>query len=248
MAQPRAQRDRGFEYLDDPDISSVVAARSLRDVALANRLFGGTRAMLSEVRQVFREQQGRGTRHLTLLDVGTGLGDIPVVVAKEATRFGIQVRAVGIEISEPMARVARQSAIPVLAADARALPFADDSIDIVTCSLVLHHLDNHDSLCMLRECSRVARTAVVVADLQRSVVAMALLWLVSFPLRFHPISRHDGVVSIKRGFSVAELRDLVASTTSAAVRCRRRWGWRVTAAWQPGTIPHSMLTSTPALP
>lgn len=247
MAQPRAERDRGFEYLDDPDISQAFAARSLRDVALANRLFGGTRAMLSEVRRVFREQQSFGTRELTLLDVGTGLGDIPVVLAKEATRFGIRVRAIGLEISESMARVARPSAIPVLAADARALPFGDNSIDIVTCSLVLHHLDDRQALGMLRECSRVARTAVVVADVQRSVVAMALLWIVSFPLRFHPISRHDGVVSIKRGYSRAELLTLVSSTTSAAVRCRRRWGWRVTAAWKPGTIPQSIQPPTPAI-
>lgn len=247
MAPPRAERDRGVEYLDDPDISQAVAARSLRDVALANRLFGGTRAMLSEVRQVFREQRDRGTRQLTLLDIGTGLGDIPVFLVKNATKFGIQVRAIGLEISEPMARVARPSGIPVLAADARALPFGDNSIDIITCSLVLHHLDDREALRMLRECSRVARTAVIVADLQRSVVAMALLWIVSFPLRFHPISRHDGVVSIRRGYSPAELSALVASTTSAAVRCRRRWGWRVTAAWKPGTIPHSILPPAPTI-
>lgn len=228
-------RDRGFEYLDDPDLPPEIAARSLRDIALSNRLFGGTRAILSEVRNVFRSLQAEGVKAATLLDVGTGLADIPIALIAEASKFDIRLNAIGLEITETMATVAHQRARNVVAGDARTLPFADRSIDIVTCSLVLHHLDHDDAVVMLRECTRVARVRVIVADLVRASLPIGLLWLVSFPLRFHPISRHDGMVSIRRGYTVYELQQLLCAANVRDARCQRRLGWRVTAAWQPGT-------------
>ncbi|MEP6832709.1 MAG: methyltransferase domain-containing protein [Gemmatimonas sp.] len=234
--QKLAGAKRGFEYLDDPALPPEIAARSLKDVAVANALFGGTRAILAEARATFGQQRDVGVRCLTLLDVGTGLGDIPAALRIEATRFGIQLRPFGLEITATMASLAPHNNVEAVAGDARALPFRNDSVDVVTCSLVLHHLDDADALLMLRECSRVARVRVIVADLRRSWLALALLWLVSFPLRFHPISRHDGMVSIRRGFTVAELRALIGQACNCKTECLSRLGWRVTASFKPGTI------------
>lgn len=228
-------RDRGFEYLDDPDLPPAIAARSLRDVALSNRLFGGTRAILRETRNVFQQLKAAGMKSATLLDVGTGLADIPVALVAEAASFGIRLNAIGLEITESMAKVAHHRTRNIVAGDARTLPFASRSIDIVTCSLVLHHLDYDDAVRMLRECTRVARVRVIVADLLRAKLPIGLLWLVSFPLRFHPISRHDGMVSIRRGYTVRELEQLLIAAGVREAHCRRRVGWRVTAVWQPGT-------------
>jgi hypothetical protein len=55
-------RRRGFEYLDEPTTSDATVSRSLRDVALANRLFGGARALLHELAPTFRSLAARGTR------------------------------------------------------------------------------------------------------------------------------------------------------------------------------------------
>lgn len=122
--------------------------------------------------------------------------------------------------------------VPVCA-DARALPFGTRSVDVVCCSQVLHHFSNGDAMRVLRELDRVARRRVIVADLRRSWVAVAALWSVSFPLRFHPVSRHDGVVSILRGFTRAELRALVREAVGVEPRVTYRVGFRVTASWTP---------------
>ena len=82
--------------------------------------------------------------------------------------------------------------------------------------------------------NRVARTRVVISDLRRSFVAAGGLWLASFILNFHSVSRHDGVVSIMRGFLPAELSELVSSVSGRKEVVRRRLAFRVTTSWTPG--------------
>jgi hypothetical protein len=77
---------------------------------------------------------------------------------------------------------------------------------------------------------------VIVSDIRRSWLAAAGIWLASWPLRFHPVSRHDGVVSVLRGFTRAELGAVVAAAVGVTPRVRRHRGFRVTAAWTPRAV------------
>lgn len=119
----------------------------------------------------------------------------------------------------------------MLCADALALPFADRSMDFVTCSQLLHHFEAPSALALLRELHRVARRWVIVSELRRSWAAAAGIWLASYPLGFHPVSRHDGVVSVFRGFRREELRTLVHDAVARDADVRDHLGFRTTAAW-----------------
>jgi hypothetical protein len=83
----------------------------------------------------------------------------------------------------------------------------------------------------------VARRAVIVSDLRRSWIAAAGFWLVSWPLGFHPVTRHDGVVSVLRGFTSAELARHVRDSTGRDADVRRHPGFRLTATWTPSPTP-----------
>lgn len=224
-------RRRGMEHLDVPGVEPALQRRSLRDVALANRLFGGTRAVLGELERVLPALPAVGA---TLLDVGTGLGDIPARAARMAARRGIRLTTLGLDAAEALARSSRAVLHAAMVGDVRRLPFADGSVDVVTCSQVLHHFADADAVAVLRELDRVARVAVIVSDLRRSWLAAAGIWAASFPLGFHPVSRHDGVLSVLRGFTAAELAHHVVAATDVTPHVRHRLGWRVTARWTPG--------------
>lgn len=232
-------RQRGREILDDPGADPALALRSLRDVALANRFFGGRRAVLAEVQRVVHAVPSRhGTvgepaGPLTLLDIGTGLGDIPRAAQRMAARRAVPMTTIGVELVPALARAAGTACSHALAADAMALPFADGSIDIVTCSQVLHHFEGAEAERLLRECTRVAKSAVIIGDLRRSWFAVAGLWAASFLLGFHPVSRHDGIVSILRGFTRSELQRLVEHATGCRAHVHRALGFRVVAVWSP---------------
>jgi SAM-dependent methyltransferase len=224
-------RRRGTELLDDPAADTALATRSLRDVARSNWWFGGASAVIAELKPVFGNAE-RNTA-LTLLDVGTGAGDIPALARRVAARRGIRLETVGLELTAPLAAASAVRGGHAIAGDARALPFADHSVDVVTCSQVLHHFGAAEAATLLAEMTRVARTRVIVADIRRSWAAAAGLWGASWALGFHPVSRHDGVVSVLRGFRVGELSGAVIAATGRVPSVHNRRGFRVTASWSP---------------
>ena len=205
----------------------MLRRRSHRDIQVSNVLFGAIRALLGEFERILPSLPSRAT----LLDVGTGVGDIPAKATQAAARRGVELTVVGLD-SVPELVTTTTHRVPMgVCANALQLPFADHCIDVVCCSQVLHHFEEQNALTLLREMHRVARRYVIVSDLRRSWLAVAGLWSVSFPLRFHPVSRHDGVASILRGFTTGELRSMVSRAVGADADVRNRLGFRVTATW-----------------
>lgn len=228
------ERRRGHEFLDLPDVPPGLASRSLADVARSNTLFGGARAILVELDPILAAAPGAA---LTLLDVGTGAADIPPRAVRLARRHGVRLTTIGVDDTEELARAARDRLDLSVLGDGFSLPLADRSVDVVTCSQVLHHFDFDGVARLCAEMARVARRAVVVGDLRRSWLAAGGFWAASFPLGFHPVSRHDGVLSVLRGFTPAELRDTIHRATGVVPVVTRRLGWRVTATWRPASTP-----------
>lgn len=225
------QRRRGVD-LPHSDVDPTLVERALRDVAQANAWFGGTRAVLACLGPVFRTRR----RWMTLLDVGTKAGDIPERARVFAARRDVALETMGLEHTVPIASRAARMTDQVHARDALALPFKDQSIDIVICSHVLHHFDDAEAVVLLREMDRVARSLVIVADLRRSWLAVVGMWLASFPLGFHPVSRHDGVRSVLRGYRRRELSALVTRATGVVPDATDRLGFRVTASWSAARV------------
>lgn len=223
-------RLRGVEHLDDPALDPALALRSLRDIRWSNRLFGGTNAVLRELRPIFAAAGSLG-RPLTLLDVGTGAGDVPAAARALARQLGVTLVTFGLEWTRHLADAASRAAGPSVAADARRLPIGTHSVDIVTCSQLLHHFDEADGQRLVAELHRVARRAVVVGELRRSWLAAAGIWLASWPLGFHPVSRHDGVVSVFRGFTAGELASVVTRAVGIRPSVRGARAFRLTATW-----------------
>jgi len=221
-------RRRGREILDDPSIDTATRVRSLADVSRSNRLFGGRRAAVAAVEAVMDS-----SAELSVLDVGTGLADIPAAIARRAAARGVRVTTIGVDEAVDLLLYARRCMTHGVGGTIRALPFRDSSIDVVLCSQLLHHFSGDDLPAVIAELDRVARRRVIIADLRRSWVAAAGFWLASFPLRFHRVTRHDGVVSVLRGFTETELRRLIIRTVGIDPAIERRLGFRLTASWSP---------------
>ena len=226
----------GTELLDDPRADPVLVGRQLRDIARLNALFGGTRAVLRELEPFFerrRRERGKGKGETwTLLDVGTGSGDIALATRAAARRRGIDLTAIGLELNPTAARIASAAGVPTIVADGNALPLGPRSVDVIVASQVLHHLPRAVAVRWIAAFDRVARRAVVLADLRRSRVAMAGVWAASVGLAMSGVTRHDAVVSLKRGYTLPEFRAMLEGAGVTAV-VRYQPGFRIVASWAP---------------
>jgi SAM-dependent methyltransferase len=220
----------GVELLDDPSADPVAVAESLRNIARANRWFGGAAA----VRYGLSRTLGAATpgEAFSLLDLGTGAGDLPRVAERWGSKRGIRIKPVGLELSRPAATLARHAGLGVIVGCAGTPPIRDKSVDVVLVSQVAHHLSPASVVRLFHTCDRLARRAVIIADLRRHALAISGFRLGSRLLRFDGITVADGVTSIRRGFSRSELLGLM---TRAGVRGRvdARPGFRLVATWLP---------------
>lgn len=229
---PLAQRASEREWLDEPISDRAVLAANLADIRRYNRYLGWVAAM---ARTVERFAQRRGLRDYTLLDVATGSADLPVALARRAARRGRPVRVLGSDLSAEVLACARghiareRAAVQLLRHDALRPPFAPGSVDLVTCALSLHHFDPDVAVRLLRSLAATARHGFIVGDLERGRLAYLGARL-SLLLTRNPYTRHDAPLSVRRAYTRAELRTLVAEARlmDYRVTVRRAFPFRLT--------------------
>jgi ubiquinone/menaquinone biosynthesis C-methylase UbiE len=202
---------------------------TLKDIVRVNTLLGGRAAAAFGLERLL-EGATPGSRR-TLLDVGAGSGDLAGHLVGRAARRGVALAPVIIERHPVAARLCRRAGLLSAVGDGGQLPLADRSVDIVLASQLLHHLERRSAATLLRELNRVARLGVIVADLRRHPVAALGIWLASYPLRLHPVTRQDGVTSVRRGFTRPELEQLLREAGLAGAVFRRP-GYRLVAVWR----------------
>ena len=205
-------------------------ALSLQNIARANRWFGGSAAVRFGLGRVLRGVERDQT--LSLLDLGTGLGDLPRMAVRWGARRGLRIIPLGLELNRAAARLARRREVGVAVGCAGTPPFRDKSVDVVLVSQVAHHLSAPSVVHLFRTCDRLARRAVIVSDLRRHVLAPPSFWCGARLLGFDPVTLSDGVTSIRRGFSRRELADLMARAGLQG-EVSYRPGFRVVATWLP---------------
>jgi SAM-dependent methyltransferase len=84
-----------------------------------------------------------------------------------------------------------------------------NSVDIIITTLVCHHLDDETLVTFLQQTLYTARLAVIINDLHRHIIAYWFYKIVSPLYTRNRLINHDGLLSIKRGFTRIELKRLL---------------------------------------
>jgi len=220
-------RSVAVELLDADQLDTRELAINLREMAMLNRLPGGTGDSVRAVDRLLGDQTAA-----TVLDIGTGSGDF---VRRLRRRRHVEVIAA--DLRPEVLEVARRnqagiSNVTILEADARALPLADGEVDVAHASMLLHHLDPDDAVLALAEMRRVARLGVVINDLRRGLIAFAMISAAVLVLSRGRYTRHDGVLSARRAYTVAEMDTLAARAGMSVVSRSSRFWPRVTTVYR----------------
>jgi len=191
------------EILDSADCPPREVGKSLRDLSRINRWFGGvatTRRLIERVAAATRKN------HFSLLEVAAGFGEVPKVAAWQLARKGITLDVSLLDRAHSHLLPGNRSVV----ADALALPFPDRAFDLVSSSLFAHHLEPAELARFVGEALRVSRCAVLINDLIRHPLHLALVYA-GFPLMRSYVSRVDGVASVRRAYVPEEMQQILSS-------------------------------------
>jgi ubiquinone/menaquinone biosynthesis C-methylase UbiE len=220
-------RSTAHEMLDAEHLDLLELRRNLREMAMLNRLPGGIGSSVRAVERLLGEQT-----EATVLDVGTGSGDFAKRLRR---RRHVEVIASDLrpEVLEIAARnLAGTNHVTLLNADARDIPLADGEVDVAHASLLMHHFDPDDAVRAFAEMRRVARLGVVINDLRRGLLPFAMTAAAVLALSRGAYTRHDGVLSARRAYTLAELDTLAARAGLRRVNRSGRFWARVTTVYR----------------
>jgi 2-polyprenyl-3-methyl-5-hydroxy-6-metoxy-1,4-benzoquinol methylase len=218
-----AREERRLERLDVPLPAADLAA-SLADIERLNAWLGGHRLTLTEI--AGRIAALPRDRRVIVVDVGGGRGDLALHLVAWARRDGRSLRVLVLDRDAATAALARRHCahapeVTVIQGDATALPLREGAVDVAVSVLTLHHLDPSGAATMLAAMRAAARDGIVVNDLLRGRLAWLTVWLVTRVFACHPVSRHDGPLSVRRAYSVPELVTLAEKAGLGRFAVRR---------------------------
>jgi len=214
------QRPIVQELLDDDLGTQAEIAQSLRDLRRINDWFGGTGSTIRLLRQV-AERTGR--RSLNLLEIGAGSGHVPLAARERLAKRGIELK---ITLLDRVASHLPPHGVAAVVGEATQLPFRDGSFDVVAFNLLAHHFAPETLEVVAGEALRVARVAVLINDLIRSRMHLALCYA-GLPLFRSRVTWHDAPASVRQAYTIEEMRDIVSKTGARKVEITRHFLYRM---------------------
>jgi|SRR5580704_2794870 ubiquinone/menaquinone biosynthesis C-methylase UbiE len=206
------QRVDAPEILDSDACPADEVQPVLRVLDRINRWFGG---VATTQKMVERVAQASGMKHFSLVEVAAGSGQVPEIVQGNLARRGITLDVTLLDRARShLPGENPGSEKRGVVADALALPFSDAAFDLVSCSLFAHHLNAQQLGQFVREGLRVSRRAVLINDLVRHPLHLALVYA-SYPIMRSRVAWLDGLTSVRRAYVPDEIRSMMDALAPA---------------------------------
>ena len=224
-----ARRSDTPERMDTDCVDFEDYRRCLRDLSRVNRVTLTARPTL---RWLARQNLQPGER-FSLLDVAFGYGDILRAVRRWSGRRGLDAELAGVDLNPWAARAARAvtpEADRISYITANAFDYVPERpIDFIVSAQFTHHLTDAEVVQFIRWMERTARRGWLISDIERSRIAHLGFNVLATVARWHHFVRSDGLISISRSFSPAELEARVADAgLSGTAAVRRHFPFRQT--------------------
>jgi 2-polyprenyl-3-methyl-5-hydroxy-6-metoxy-1,4-benzoquinol methylase len=196
-----------LELMDRPQSVSAELERDLHNIRRFNRWFGSY-ALIS----FFLRRWIRPGARLRIVDLATGSGDIPRLIADYARKIGAEVRIDALDQQAATLEIAKKLSLryPNIAfIQANLLEWAPpEPYDIVLCTMALHHFSEQDAVRVLGRGREFSRKFVLVSDLRRGLLGMIGVYFLTATIFREPMTKHDAQLSMARAFSFSEMRSL----------------------------------------
>ncbi len=235
LGQVPMPRNRQPEVMDQPGLDPIEHDHALRGLRRINRI---SRCASGIFRHL--EALSQDTQHapLSVLELACGGADTAIELEAMALRRQLNLSIQACDLNPEAVRIARRNAarnnskIDLFVADALASP-GPERVDVVYCTLFVHHLDPPDVVRLLTVMAARARRLVLVDDLIRSRLGYALAWTGTRLLSRSWVVHTDGPLSVQAAFTSAEILELAAKAGLHNPALERTWPERYRLCWRP---------------
>ncbi len=174
-----------------------------------------------------------GQHRISWLEVASGSGYLPKAVRERTRDSGIELN---ITLSDRSASHLNHN-FPAVAADVLSLPFSDNSFDVVSSTLFIHHLGPEQVVECVRENLRVCRKAVLINDVVRHPLHLMLVCS-GLPLFRSRLTRHDAPASVRQAYTIEEMRELLQRIPGIRVEIKKHYLFRMgVIVWKASLTP-----------
>ena len=231
-------RNLQAELMDDPDIDPGVHRAALKGLSRVNSISDAATPIARAIREHLLEEGAYPSSRLSLLDVATGSGDLPVKLAGQLEKDRLEFEMHACDISptalEATAERSRASGVPITIHPVDVLSEPIPEADVITCALFMHHLTEDDAVKVLASMARSARKLLVVSDLCRTRAGLIMAAVATRVFTRSHVVHVDAVRSVQGAFTMPEMRDLAARAGLSGAAVNPIRPARMLLSWKPG--------------
>jgi len=211
------RRDHLTELMDDPECDLRKLENTYKSFRVINKLLSGWNTIYKlEIRPYLKQKNG----HASLLDVGFGGGDIPILLSRLAKRDGFNLEITAIEIDKRsfnyINKINTPDNITFRKTSSSHLVDEKKKFDFVISNHLIHHLDKASFSSLCTDAEKLSKFKVFFNDIERSDIGYLSFYFISSLLFRDSFISHDGLISIKRSYTFKELQQ------------KAPLGWKVT--------------------
>ncbi|GGE28545.1 methyltransferase domain-containing protein [Psychroflexus planctonicus] len=216
------------EIMDEFDFDGKELEKVLKNIDQINVALGGNRVTIDGIQQFIRQHP---QEEYTIVDVGCGSGASLRKLAKWAKNQPQQFQFIGIDANPECIRIAQKASKEIENLNFECMnvfstAFEKIQVDVFISTLTMHHFKDKELLQLMKRLQQQAKIGMVINDLQRSKTAYYLFKLYGLFFIRSKIAKHDGLISILRGFKKTDFNNYAEKMNVQNHQIKWFWAFR----------------------
>ena len=216
------------EKMDEEGVPIEDIHQALQELEKINRLLGGYKVIFNALKKI---EWPAGV--VTIMDLGSGGGDMLRAIADWAVKNNKPVKLVGVDRNPSITAFASESSKNYSNIQYLTLDVFDDGLQqhqayIIMNSLFCHHFDDDKLVALFKRMKGLSSQYIIVNDLERHWFAYYAIQFISFLFSKTYLVKYDGPLSVARSLKRKEWKSILAKAHIESYSLKWKWAWR----WQ----------------